>query len=205
MAKINNKNKYLPTILLSGFAVLIIGGLIYLSTSQSSSNANIGTPGPAVLAGQSEKDFTLTGINNQKYTLSAYKGQKAVFLEFFAVWCPHCQAMAPKVDALYNEFKDKDIQFFNVQASAYGTNYEQGDSSLATLSDLKYFQQKFKVPYPILQDYSIKNANAYGVTGYPTFYVINKDGKVTYTNNRTTSGGGEEDPTVIENAIKQVL
>ena len=50
--------------------------------------------------GAAAPDFLLSTATGQKVRLSDYKG-KTVLLEFFATWCPHCQAEAQHLIRLY--------------------------------------------------------------------------------------------------------
>lgn len=195
------KNK-LPMFLIGGFTILIIAGLAWLSSSQPSSPVPPGQqkPKPPIKVGQSAPNFKLQGIDKKTYNLADYKGQKAVFVELFAIWCPHCQAEAPRIDSIYSKYKEKGVAFFDIQASPYGKDYETThDTSAASIEDFNFFKNTFHVTFPILQDQNSTTATNYGLTSYPTFYIIDKSGKVTYTNT------GEVSPDELSSEIEKVL
>lgn len=127
-----------------------------------------------VEAGKPAPDFSLPATDGKTYTLSEFKGKKAVLLEFMAPWCPHCQADAPEFANVYNTFKDKDVQMFAVSATPRGKD----NTSPITMEDLTWFRDKFSVPYPMLFDPALKSADNYGIEYYPTAYVIDKNGLV---------------------------
>ncbi|MGA2641642.1 MAG: redoxin domain-containing protein, partial [Spirochaetia bacterium] len=57
-------------------------------------NTPLLAPSKSVLpVGAAAPDFTLSTATGEKVHLSDYRG-KTVLLEFFATWCPHCQAEA---------------------------------------------------------------------------------------------------------------
>lgn len=111
------------------------------------------------------------------YTLSQFKG-KTVVLEFFATWCPHCQNDAPMMNQLAAAYKDKNVQVIGVNASPFGRKYEEQDSSQVTTDDVVWFRDSFTVTFPLLLDPNVGTAVTYGVSGYPTVYIVDKDGVV---------------------------
>jgi len=46
-------------------------------------------------------DFTLESLGGGTITLSEYRGEKPVILDFFATWCPNCQRDMPKLNRWY--------------------------------------------------------------------------------------------------------
>jgi peroxiredoxin len=128
-----------------------------------------GTPAP---------DFSLPDLNGKTYTLSQFKG-KTVVLEFLATWCPHCQNDAPMMNKLNEAYKDKNVQMLGINASQFGHKYEdEKDTSPVTLDDLKWFHDTFTVTYPLLFDPVVKTGLEYGIKGYPTVYIVDKNGVV---------------------------
>lgn len=91
---------------------------------------------------------------------------RPVILNAFASWCPPCNAEAPELQALYQQYKGK--------VTFVGVDITDGD----TLSGLKSFIKKHGVTYPVLLDRQDMFANAYGIVALPTTYIISPDGKV---------------------------
>jgi peroxiredoxin len=138
-----------------------------------------GTPAPAIA--------TLPAANGGSYSLAQYKGQKVVVLEFFAPWCPHCQDETKMLKQLQQAYGGKGVQVLSVSASAYGRNYESGDMTPISMSDIQWFSSTFGLNYPALFDPSLKAANAYNVQGFPTIYIVNKQAIITYATSGETS------------------
>lgn len=123
-------------------------------------------------------DFTLPATDGKTYSLSQFRG-KVVLLEFMAPWCPHCQADAPILNEVYDAYKDKNIAFVGVNASPYGREYEQtGDERAITIDDQKWFAETYKLQYPLLFDKSLDQAVVYGVTSYPTIFILDTKGNI---------------------------
>jgi thiol-disulfide isomerase/thioredoxin len=133
--------------------------------------------------GAAAPDFKLSTATGQALRLSDYRG-KTILLEFFATWCPHCQAEAPHLTKFYGSLPTDRFAFLSVNADAEDP------------ASLYAFDRFFHIPWPTLLDPgsppgSFKQAGgagavtrAYGVALYPTFYIIDSKGKVAWRNDR---------------------
>ena len=63
-----------------------------------------------------------------------------MLLEFFATWCPHCQAEAPHLSKLARELKPQGVEFVSVNADS-----EDAASVFA-------YHRYFGLPFPSLVD-----------------------------------------------------
>jgi len=148
-------------------------------------NPNALNPAPNMLAkGTTAPDFTLSTVNGQQHTLSSLRGHP-VILEFFAVWCPHCQAMAPIINNVEKQYAGKGLQALSVLANPYDRYKEAigvSDTTLATKDDINWFASTYSVKHPILIDPSFSATNQYGAGYYPTMYVLDRNGVVRYSN-----------------------
>jgi thiol-disulfide isomerase/thioredoxin len=173
---------------LLGLGTIIVVAIIVIVAVLSNSSGGGGltdasklNPATKTLAvGSTFPDFNLATVNGQHYTLSDYKG-KPVLVEFFAVWCPHCQRMAPIIDQLNATYKAKGLQVLAVLANPYGRNYDLSggsDTRLADKGDIQWYTQNFKPSYPLLIDPNFKVVNEAGANSYPTIYILDKSHKV---------------------------
>jgi peroxiredoxin len=135
--------------------------------------------------GTQAPNFTLKDVNGKKYTLSKQRGHP-VLLEFFAVWCPVCQGEAPTIAQITNDYVSKGVRVWSILANPYGRNYEKSgntDTRPADKGDLSWFAQNFNVQHPQLIDPNYNVVGEYGIQGYPGLYVIDKTGKIIYSQN----------------------
>ena len=135
---------------------------------------------PDLLAvGSVAPSFTLSTPEGKHVSLASYRG-KAVLLEFFATWCPHCNAEAPHLEQLARSLSGKGVRFLSVNAD--------GETAPSVFAYHRYYGMS----YPALLDPSGtpgsftspgaegKVSAAYRVRSFPTFYVIDRTGKVTW-------------------------
>jgi thiol-disulfide isomerase/thioredoxin len=131
----------------------------------------------AVPAGFEEREYTLGGPvvgapappwtveDEERRTLSlASMRGNVVVMDFWATWCGPCQASLPRMEALYKEFRGRNLKIVGL------TWRESGDAK-------DYFARN-GITYPTFQGDVL--AQAYGVNraGIPTVFVIGPDGRV---------------------------
>jgi cytochrome c biogenesis protein CcmG, thiol:disulfide interchange protein DsbE len=141
------------------FVVLLALGLFRANQTQP-------TSGPA-------PDFELTlfegyagNAGKNPVKLSDLKG-KVVVLNFWASWCIPCAQEAEDLQAVYQQYKDKDVVFLGVD----WTDIE-GDA-------LNYLK-RFGITFANGPDLQTRIGPRYRITGVPETYVIDREGNVQY-------------------------
>jgi peroxiredoxin len=163
--------------------------------------ADLGNSGNLLSLGTRAPGFVLKDANGKPYSLAQQRGHPVV-LEFFAVWCPHCQHMAPTMERLANSYRSKGVRTWMILANPYGPNYDKSfgqDTTLATGTDLLWFKKKFHETLPMLVDPKFRVVNRYQVSGYPGIYVIDGKGTIRY------AGGGEAPYSELSTAVNSAL
>lgn len=115
-------------------------------------------------------DFTLTDQYGEEHTLSEYKG-KTVFLNFWATWCPPCKAEMPDIQKLYEKYKGGEkVVILGVASPGIGGE--------GTIEEVKAFLEENGYTYPVLMDTTGEVFAGYGISSYPTTYMITADSKM---------------------------
>ena len=147
------------------------GQPVSAATPPSSSNL--------LAAGSVAPPFALRTPQGRRIGLAGYRG-KAVLLEFFATWCPHCNAEAPHLRKLAASLNPKKVAFVSVNADG------------ETAPSVYAFHRYYGLQYPALVDPSSQPGSfkregapgqvstAYRVQSFPTFYVIDPHGRIAF-------------------------
>ena len=121
-------------------------------------------------------DLALVDQNGVEHRLSDYRG-KAVFLNFFATWCGPCQREIPDIEALYDE-RGRNEGDLVVLGVANPKTDEHPRNSDVNESEVRAFIDEEGITYPVLMDTTGQLFAAYGVSAFPTTFMIDADGNV---------------------------
>ena len=121
-------------------------------------------------------DFTLKDQFGNEHTLSGYKG-KVVFLNFWATWCPPCRQEMPDIQALYEESggNAEDLVILGV---ANPKTDERPANSDVTQAEVAAFLAENGYTYPTVMDLTGDVFSQYGISAFPTTFMIDRDGNV---------------------------
>ena len=116
-------------------------------------------------------DFTLTDQYGETHTLSDYQGQ-TVFLNFWATWCGPCKMEMPDIQALYEEWDENagDLVVLGVAGPGIG---QEGSAE-----DIAAFLEENGYTYPVVMDDTGALFYQYGISAYPTTFMIDTEGNV---------------------------
>jgi len=113
--------------------------------------------------GERAPNFELTTLAGETIQLSDYRGQR-VMLNFWATWCPPCEAEMPDMEKFYQE---DDVEIIAV-------NLTQTEASL---SDVKAFVEDLGLNFTIALDQEDPTvAIKYAIRPIPTTYMIDSAG-----------------------------
>jgi cytochrome c biogenesis protein CcmG/thiol:disulfide interchange protein DsbE len=112
-------------------------------------------------------------LNSQEpLTLQALRG-KVVWLEFSFYRCGGCRAMTPQLAAWHQSFAEKGLVIIDVYNGQADRQYYSDPRAI-----LQEQLRSESIPFPVLYDEHGASCDRYGVRGYPSGYLIDRNGKV---------------------------
>lgn len=108
-------------------------------------------------------DFVLQQSSGETISLDQFEGKPTVVF-FWAPWCSVCKVSMPNLESFHQDNKD-DINVVSVVL-----DYEDKDS-------VRQFIKSKQLTFPTLYGNN-RVAMDYQIQGFPTYYVLDKDGKV---------------------------
>ncbi|GAA5417317.1 thiol-disulfide oxidoreductase ResA [Paraliobacillus ryukyuensis] len=107
-------------------------------------------------------DFTVETLKGEKISLKDYRG-KQVMLNFWATWCPPCQAEIPEMQQFYH---DNDVEVLAVNLTA----------TESSVNAVKVFTDEYGLLFPILLDKDDQLSTTYHIQPIPTTFMIDTKG-----------------------------
>lgn len=155
-------------IILGILVVLGASGYFALRSFIQSKMDTIITTDLSSSVGQQSPDFALELTDGSEAKLSELlKDNEVVVLNIFASWCGPCKKEFPYMEATYQKYKDK-MEIVAVS----------GDLVLDEMSDMIKYKEEHGLSFMV----GMKNdsIDSFTVGGFPTTYIIDRNGKVVY-------------------------
>lgn len=123
-----------------------------------------------LVIGQPAMEISGEDLDGVPFKLSDYRG-KVVLLNFWGDWCPQCRAMYPHQRSLVQQLSDQPFAILGVN------NDDDREEIRQIVNDKSLHWRSFWDGHGSISD-------AWRVTGWPTNYLIDADGKLRYKNLR---------------------
>ena len=115
----------------------------------------------------------MKAVDGSDYDLAAHRG-KWVVVNFWATWCGPCRNEMPDIQKLYDEYsaQGEDAEVVILGIAGPGIGQEKSAEEIAD------FMTENGYTYPVLMDTSGEMFTQYGISAFPTTFMIDKDGNV---------------------------
>ncbi|MEZ5541738.1 MAG: TlpA disulfide reductase family protein [Pseudomonadota bacterium] len=113
-------------------------------------------------------EFTLADMDGERHSLSGYRGSW-VLVNFWATWCPPCRKEMPALERLYQDYGERGLKVLALN------QWEDADHVFSYMGELNVFPS-----FPILFDPDSRVADAWGVRGLPTTFLVDPQGRIVY-------------------------
>ena len=154
-------------LLLAGLTALVIvaiAALAVFSTTGGGGGADSFTPNDEGLipVGERAPGFSAEAVGGGSVSVGD-GAAPATMLVFFATWCPHCQNEAPILSELESQYGD-------LRMVMVGIDGEDDPEKV------RQFVERYDIQSPAVYEPSL--GQEYGVSGYPTTYVLDQSNEV---------------------------
>ena len=110
-------------------------------------------------------DVTLASLDGgAPVSLRGLKG-KAVLANFWASWCEPCKDEAPILEETWKQHRDRGLVVLGLDYNDFG-------------KDARAFSERFGLTFPLVVDRGKTAGEAFGITGLPETFVVDRRGKV---------------------------
>ena len=125
------------------------------------------------IAGTLAPDVSFKDLDGKEVALNSYKG-KVVLINFWATWCDPCYIEIPWLIEMQQKYEAKGFTVLGVSMD------DEGKSAVAPFLAKERFNvngQKLPMNYPIVLGNDDVASKFGGLLGYPTSFLISKDGR----------------------------
>ena len=116
------------------------------------------------------KEWSLKDTDNKSRSLKKLKEEKKVIvLIFLATKCPVVDDYIERINTLFKDYKDKDVQLVGIHSNKH-----------ETLEEIKQYREKYKLEFPILLDPKNNIADYFNARRTPEVFVLNNENILLY-------------------------
>jgi peroxiredoxin len=118
-------------------------------------------------------NFTLTGIDEKRYSLTSFSSSKSILVVFMCNHCPYVKARIRDIVDLQSKFDKSDFQIVAV-------NSNDPDYQDEGFENMKKFSSEHSINFPYLFDETQETARAYGAVCTPDPFLFDSERKLVF-------------------------
>lgn len=175
-------------------AVALMALVVQIAIEHGGRQINISVEGTAeestVPFGEPAPDFALPALDGAEVSLADYQGQ-VVLVDFWATWCGPCIEELPHIETFHRQYTDSGLRVL-----ALSTDMDD--------DVVQPFINENDYTFTVLHaDDAVQRA--YGITGIPVVYLVDRQGRVRWHRMGFTAGGEEEMGQEIEKLLDEPI
>jgi peroxiredoxin len=160
--RLGSKWTYVTLLVMAVLGLAAGTGCVFSTQYSSGGPESAVTIGPRV--GQQAPDFSLVDLDGNPVSLSDFRG-KVVLINFWATWCPPCRQEMPAIEALHQEYKDRDVVVIGIDT------YESPDK-------VRRFVQEGGYNWTFAIDTTGLVSRDYRIVAVPSSFFVDRNGIV---------------------------
>lgn len=118
-------------------------------------------------------NFTLTGIDEKRYSLTSFSSSKLILVVFMCNHCPYVKARIRDIVDLQSKFDKSDFQIVAI-------NSNDPDYQDEGFENMKKFGSEQSINFPYLFDETQETARAYGAVCTPDPFLFDSERKLVF-------------------------
>jgi len=142
---------------------------------------------PSVINKNYAPGFSAKSLNGESVNLNSLKG-KVVLLDFWGTWCTACRASLPQLKDLASKIDPQKVAIVSVDEYDPKATWER-------------YIQEHGMNWVQVYDGDLSVRNAFGIDGFPRYYILGKDGVIL----QEFKGWNQNGEATIKKAIAQAL
>jgi thiol-disulfide isomerase/thioredoxin len=140
-------------------------GASYFAVGDPVEGLRVGDRAPELTGTANGEQVGLTDLDGNPITLSSLRG-RPVWINFWASWCPPCQAETPVLTDVYDAHRDDDLALVAISVQE------------TTADDVRAYVERYQLPYTVGFDVTSAVFHTYRAYVLPTQIFIDRDGIV---------------------------
>jgi thiol-disulfide isomerase/thioredoxin len=138
-------------------------GATYFAVGDPVEGLRVGDRAPELTGTANGQQVDLTDLDGNAITLGSLRG-RPVWINFWASWCPPCQAETPVLTDVYNAHRDDGLALVAISVQE------------TTANDVRAYVERYQLPYTVGFDVTSAVFHTYHAYVLPTQIFIDRDG-----------------------------